>query len=86
MSKKNYPKEATFKVITPAVFILNLVTSNPAMYLHKFQAAVQEFLLIDVHISIGHLNGFTRQKLCYVTLQRDAYERAQYVSDINMLP
>ena len=90
LSKKSYPKEAAFKVISPAcaMFILNLVVSNPAMYLHEIQAAVEEFLLIDVHIStIGHFlsaNGFTRQKLRYVALQRDAHERAQYVSDISV--
>ena len=74
---KKYPKEAAFKVITPAcaMFILNLVTSKPAIYLHEIQAAVEESLLVDVHIStIGHFlstSGFTWQKLRYVALQRD---------------
>ena len=77
VSKKKYPKEAAFKVITPAcaMFILNLVTSKPAIYLHEIQAAVEESLLVDVHIStIGHFlstSGFTWQKLRYVALQRD---------------
>ena len=90
MSKRSYPKEAAFKVINPAcaMFILNLVTSNPAIYLHEIQAAVEEFLLIDVHIStIGHFlatSGFTRQKLCHIALQRDAFEREQYVSDVSV--
>ena len=77
-------------MITPAcaMFILDLVTSNPSMYLHEIQAKVEEFLLIGVHIStIGHFlssSGFTRQKLQQVALQRDKFERAQYVSDVSV--
>ena len=63
VSKKNYLKEAAFKVITP-MFILNLITGKPEIYLHEIQAAVEESLLVDVYIStIGHFlskSGFTR--------------------------
>jgi len=49
---------------------------------------VEDFLQIDVYIStIGHFlatNRFTRQKLRHITLQRDAFERAQYASDISV--
>jgi len=46
VSKRSYPKEAAFKVINPAcaMFILNLVTSNPAIYLHEIQAAVEDLI------------------------------------------
>jgi len=77
-----------FRKITPvcAMFILNLVISNPSIYLHEIQASVEKFLWIDVSIStIGHFlssSGFSRQKLCHVALQRDAFERARYVSDV----
>ena len=90
VSKKTYPEEAVFRKITPvcAMFILNLVISNPSFYLHEIQASVEEFLLIDVSIStIGHFlssSGFSRQKLRHVALQRDAFERAQYVSDVSV--
>ena len=90
VSKRVYPKEACFQKITPvcAMYILNLVISKPSVYLREIQAAVEEFLLIDVSISaIGHFlasNGFTRQKLCHMAIQRDAFERAQYSSDVSV--
>ena len=90
VSKKIYPKEAAFRLITPvcAMFILDLVISNPSIYLREIQASMKEFLLIDVSIStIGYFlssSGFTRQKLRHVALQRDAFERAQYVSDVSL--
>ena len=74
VSKRVYPKEACFQKITPvcAMYILNLVISKPSVYLREIQAAVEEFLLIDVSISaIGHFlasNGFTRQKLCHMAI------------------
>ena len=90
VSKKSYPKEAAFRKITPvcAMFILNLVISNPAIYLHEVQASVEEFLLIDIHIStiatFLSSSGFSRQKLRQIALQRDEFERAQYVSDVSV--
>ena len=90
VSKKIYPKEAVFRLITAvcAMFILDLVISNPSIYLREIQASMKDFLLIDISIStVGYFlssSGFTRQKLCHVALQRDTFEKTQYVSDVSV--
>ena len=90
VAKKCYPKEQHFRKLTsPAeMLILNLILKRPGIYLKEIQEELLLQLMIDVDESticrFFHANGFTRQKLCLVALQRDAVLREKYTLDISV--
>ena len=67
---------------------MNLVVQKPGIYLHEIQCELEHFLLIDVSVSTIckclHKNGFTRQRLRVVALQRDQQLRHQFALDISL--
>ena len=89
VSKRPYPKGRAFQKLTVPVqlLILHLAVQRPGIYLHEIQE-LSEFLLLDISLSsicrFLHHSGFTRQRLRTVALQRDAFLREQYISDISV--
>ena len=53
VNKKRYPKEKSSRKITKVVqfYILNLILSNPGIYLHEIQLKIQEELYVTVACS-----------------------------------
>ena len=51
--KRPYPKEKTHRKLTQRVqlFILNLIMSDPAMYLDEIQKQVEMILMLEVSVS-----------------------------------
>ena len=90
LKKRPYPKEKVRRKLPSLaeLFILDLVVQNPGIYLHEIQCELEQFLLIDVSVSTIckclHKNGFTRQRLRMVALQRDRQLRHQFALDISV--
>lgn len=90
VSKKPYPKDKAFrKLTTPAqLHILNTVIAKPGIYLHEIQQELLDVLQFSVDISticrFLHSNGFTRQKLHLIAVQRDEFLRQQYILDVSI--
>ena len=90
VTKRPYPKErACRKLTTPCqLFLLNLVVQQPGIYLHEIQREVQNFLQLTISIPticrFLQENGFSRQKLRQIALQRDDLLRKQYIIDVSL--
>lgn len=90
VSKKEYPKDKTFKKLTgPAqMLILNLVVTRPGIFLQEIQKELLLTLLVQVDVSticrFLQQNGMTRQKLTLVAIQRDEFLRQQYSLDVSL--
>ena len=90
LKKRPYPKEKVRRKLPSLaeLFILNLVVQKPGIYLHEIQCELEQFLLIDVSVSTIckclHKNGFTRERLRMVALQRDRQLRHQFALDISV--
>lgn len=88
--KKPYPRKRAYRELTePAeLFVLNLVTEKPGIYLEEVKRELKDFMMIDVSVSaickLLHKNGFTRQKLHVVALQRDTFLREKYILDVSV--
>lgn len=88
VSKKSYPTDVnTVLSSTAQLFILNLVVSNPGIYLREIQAELCEMLMMNVSLSsickFLHKSGFTHQKLHCVALQQDILLREQFTIDVS---
>ncbi len=70
------------------MLILNVVLSKPGVYLKEIQEELSIQLMVDIDTAticrFLHKNGFTRQKLRIVALQRDAVLRQKYAQDISL--
>lgn len=70
------------------MLILYLVVEKPRVLLHEIQNELLKVLLLEVDISticrFIHENGFTRQKLHYIALQRDDYLQQKFVWDMSV--
>lgn len=68
------------------MLILHLVVEKPGILLREVQTELLQVLLLEVDISticrFLRENGFTRQKLRYIALQRDDYLRQKFVLDV----
>ena len=90
ITKKAYPKDKAFRMLTsPAqILILTLILNKPGIYLHEIQMELVDLLELEVNISticrFLHANGCTRQKLSIVASQRDHALRQQYISDVSV--
>ena len=88
--KSIYPKEKAFRLLTtPAqILILTLIVDRPGIFLREIQVKLRDILQLEVDVSticrFLHTSGCTRQKLCLVALQRDAFLRQQYMVDISI--
>ena len=89
VDKKLYPKEQSSRKLTAPVqlLILNLIISNPGIYLHEIQKEIESALQVEVTVStickFLHANGFTRQKITHVALQRDNFLRCKFIYDVS---
>ena len=89
-NKKVYPTLAAFRKVNAAcgLYILNLVTQKPEMYLHEIRQELEEMLFVNVSLStifrFLRENKFTRQRLRNIALQRDAFARELYVSEVSV--
>ena len=88
VSKKSYPTDVnTVLSSTAQLFILNLVVSNPGIYLREIQAELSEMLMMNISLSsickLLHKSGFTHQKLHCVALQQDIPLREQFTIDVS---
>ena len=90
LKKNTYPKERAYRKLTsPAqLLVLHLVIQKPGIYFHEVQKDVMDTLQLEVDISticrFLKESGFTRQKLCYVALQRDDYLRQKFTWDMSL--
>ena len=66
---------------TAQLFILNLVVSNPGIYLIMSKAN-DEYKPLQ-YMQILHESGFTHQKLRCVVLQQDILLREQFAVDVH---
>ena len=74
---------------TPAqLLILNVVVTKPGIYLQEIQEELLNVLQSGVDVSticrFVHSNGFTRQKMCLVAIQRDEFIRQRYFIDVSL--
>ena len=80
--KKAYPKDRSIRKLTSPIqlLILHLVMSRPGIYLEEIKDEIEKALYLNISVSTIcnylHKNGFTRQKLRTVALQRDAFFKA----------
>jgi len=90
VEKKNYPKHKAFRKLTTPVklLILNSVVKWPGIYLQEIQEELINVLQVRVDISticrFLHNNGFSRQRLRLVAIQRDDFLRQKYIMDVSM--
>ena len=89
VSKKSYPTNVnTTLTSTAQLCILNLVVSDPGIYLREIQAKLCELLMMNVSLSsickFLHKSGFTHQKLRCVALQQDILLREQFAVDVSL--
>ncbi len=83
------PYRAFRKLTTPAQLLtLHLVVQRPGIYLHEVQRELESVLLLSVSLSticrFLHDSVFTRHRLRHVALQRDAFLREKYITDISV--
>ena len=89
--KNIYPKEQAIRILTTPVqlLILTLVMQRPGIYLREIQSKLEDMLLLHIGVSticrFLHENGWTRQKLTLVAIQRDMLARQKYMADISLL-
>lgn len=88
VSKKSYPTDVnTVLTSTAQLFIVNLVVTNPGIYLREIQAELCQMLIMNISLSsickFLHKSGFTHQKLCCVVLQQDILLRKQFALDVS---
>ena len=90
VKKKPYPKEKSYRKITPPVqlLILHLLIEKPGISLKEIQQEVLETLLVDICESaifrFLQISGFTYQKLRIVATQQDQFCRQVFISDISV--
>jgi transposase len=90
LKKKTYPKaSASRKLTQPAqLLLLNLVIDRPGILLREMQKELSDMLMLEVDTSticrFLHSSGLTRQKLCYVALQRDELLRQKFTIDVSL--
>jgi hypothetical protein len=64
---------------------IHIVVEKPGILLHEIQNQLLEVLLLEVDVSticrFLHESDFTRQKLHYITPQRDDYLRQKFICD-----
>ena len=90
VKKKPYPKEKSYRKITPPVqlLILHLLIEKPGISLKEIQQEVLETLLVDVCESaifrFLQISGFTYQKLRIVATQQDQFCRQVFISDMSV--
>lgn len=90
LKKATYPKEKAYRKLTiPAqLLILHLVIEKPELFLHEIQTEVLDVLQLEVCTSticrFLQSNGFTRQKLRLVALQRDEFLRQKFMLDVSL--
>lgn len=88
--KKVYPKDRSSRKLTSPIqlLILYVVTSRPGICLEEIKDEIEKVLFVNISVSTIcnylHENGFTRQRLCTVALQRDAFLRHQFTSDMSV--
>ena len=89
VSKKSYPSDVnTVLTSTAQLFILNLVVSNPGIYLREIQSELCQMLMMNIGLSsickFLHKSGFTHQKFRCVALQQDILLREQFAVDVSL--
>lgn len=90
VSKRPYPVEKAFRVITEPVklFIIHLILQKPGIFLHEITNELRVILGLDVSESavckVIKKAGFSRQKLATYALQRDDSLRLQFKTDVAM--
>lgn len=90
VKKRPYPKDKSFRKITPPVqlLIFHLVIEKPGILLKEIQQEVLQTLLVDVCESaifrFLHNSGFTHQKLKIVATQQDEFCRHLFISDMSV--
>ena len=88
VTKKPYPAENAFRIITEPVkfFIFHLVLQKPGILLREITKEIKETLGITVSESaickVLVKGGFTHQKLAVCALQRDDALRGQFKADV----
>uniref|UniRef100_A0A1X7V458 Paired domain-containing protein n=1 Tax=Amphimedon queenslandica TaxID=400682 RepID=A0A1X7V458_AMPQE len=90
VTKKPYPTEILNKKLTQVLqfFILDLVLTNPGIYLHEIQLKIQEEFYVTIDCSticrFLHKSGFSHQRLRIVASQQNESLRATYAIDISL--
>ena len=92
VSKAQHPKGMSHPCTKLTVFdeflILELVIERPGIYLREIQCELKDETGTDVSISticnFLHKNGFTRQRLTRIAVQRNEELRAKYKQDISI--
>ena len=90
VSKRQYPAEKAFRVITKPVkvFIVTLLLENPGILLREITSELEATLGLEVSESaickVLKKEGFTRQKLANYALQRDETIREQFRADVSL--
>ena len=90
VTKKPYPKERSSRKLTPVLqfFLLDLILSNPGIYLHEIQLRIQEEFYLTIDCSticrFLHKSGFSHQRLRIVASQQNEYLRASYAIDVSL--
>lgn len=90
VSKKPYPIEKAFRVITKPVklFIITLLLEKPGILLREITSELEATLGLEVSESavckVLRKEGFTRQKLATYALQRDEAIREQFKVDVSL--
>ncbi len=68
--------------------IIENILKQPSIYLHELQSDIRQVTGTDVDVSticrFLKENNFSRKKLSYVALQRNAVLRGQFLSDISI--
>ena len=69
-------------------YIMDLVITNPGIYLHEIQAKVTENYLVNVNCSticrFLHKSGFSHQKMQIVAKQRNELQRLRHCLDVSL--
>ena len=69
-------------------YIMDLVITNPGIYLHEIQAKVTENYLVNVNCSticrFLHKSGFSHQKMQIVANQRNELQRLGHCLDVSL--
>ena len=90
VTKKPYPTEKLNKKLTQVLqfFILDLVLTNPGIYLHEIQLKIQEEFYVTIDClticRFLHKSGFSQQRLRIVAIQQNASLRATHAIDVSL--
>ena len=70
------------------MLVLNLVLAKSGILLHEIQKELCNLFNVEVATSTTckflQKSNFTRQKLCYVALQRDEFLRQKFILDVSV--